>query len=228
MLKLSMWSDRGRRDDVIVYPAANKWRRIGTGLVLMAVTAMCVGTVYSELGGGAAETDAADIPIPLLGGSPDHASRLHARQLAPTTTGFAPISVADHIAVPDRFVVAQAEPVDTVASAGTEPTTATNLIAPASSPVADARTAATDSGPAPVDRRAATSQTANKKPARSTTVVQFYQLSDGRQITVRRPAAADTNSAGTPFEPWDRSIATARPEQRHIRLARPVPFDPPF
>jgi hypothetical protein len=148
--------------------------------------------------------------------------RRPARSLAATkpraqlrTIGLAPIGA------PDRSTTAEPGPVAGPAAH------------PAITPVDRAQAAVpSDRGVAKLEENKKPdekSRVAKKKQTRRNSVVQVYELPDGRQVVVRGRAGNDTRSAdGADFDPWGNNVATAPRFGRGIHVARPGLFGAPF
>jgi hypothetical protein len=225
--KLALWSDRGRPDySVLARPKSSFAARFAVSLVALAVAAVGIGSVYSEVIPGDSPSDtltagtAAVTTGSRAGGGEFELASIRPR--APLQSiGLTPIgsvggpaiadnTVAAHTAAPSRPMPASTE---TTATAG-EP----QRVAEAPAPKQDEKQRAT-----------------KKKYARNAPPAQLYQLPDGRVVSTRqaRRSTRDSRYADRgDFQAWGSysqgsysqgSYAQARPS-RSARTPRPWQF----
>jgi hypothetical protein len=247
----AIWSDSGRVDYGIAPPRLTGAMRRGIAVTAFAivgvVATMAIRNVYSQMVGNynsdrrdsvsqdSASRDSTSRDSPshdLADTNRDIANataapaitpgRRPARSLAATkpraqlrTIGFAPIGA------PDRSMTAEPGPV------------AGSAAHPAITPVDRAQAAVpSDRGVAKLEENKKLdekSRVAKKKQTHRNSVVQIYELPDGREVVVRSRTRNDTRSAdGAHFDPWGNNVTTAPRFGRGIHVARPGLFGAPF
>jgi hypothetical protein len=238
----AIWSDDGRIDYGTVPPSRLAGaRRFGVAMVAVAVAGIGAWSAYSAVVAKPTVGDNSDVRDSAMRDSAmrnstnrDSANRDPAdanRDVADVANAAPGRPTPRSVAMKRR---AQLRTIG-LAPIGAPNRSATAELGPVAGSAANAAIAPVDRAQAaePSDRGVAKleekSRVAKKKQTRRTSVVQVYELPDGRQVVVRSRTGNDTRQAdGADFDPSGNNFTTAPRFGRGIHMARPGLFGTPF
>lgn len=237
----AIWSDNGRIDYGTVRPSRLAGaRRFGVAMVAVAVAGVGVWNAYSAVVAKPTVGDNSDVRDDVRDSANRNSTNRDSANRDPADANRDVADVANAASgrpTPRSVAMKRRAQLRTIGLAPIGAPNRSTIAEPGSvaGSVANAAIAPVDRAQAagPSDRSVAKleekSRVAKKKQTRRTSVVQVYELPDGRQVVVRSRAGNDTRQAdGADFDPSGNNFTTVPRFGRGIHVARPGLFGAPF